>query len=129
MRSVILNTKLVVRYTVPMGKTFCLARTGLGFEGYSCCLCAEHGQVFRDEYNKLMPRSPVVRNSETLGGLARARSANRQLETDEWWRKVIERSLDEMQYPPTSTSGHSREVLVEEKLDEHIFLAFRHKKH
>ena len=36
----------VARLGVPPGKWFCLARTGLGFSQYSCCVCGLHHEKF-----------------------------------------------------------------------------------
>jgi hypothetical protein len=36
----------VARLGVPPGKWFCLARTGLGYEKYSCCVCKRHSEAF-----------------------------------------------------------------------------------
>ena len=36
----------VAKLAVPPGKWFCLARTGLGFSQYSCCVCGLHHDVF-----------------------------------------------------------------------------------
>lgn len=36
----------VARLGVPPGKWFCLARTGLGYGKYSCCVCKKHSEAF-----------------------------------------------------------------------------------
>lgn len=36
----------VARLGVPPGKWFCLARTGLGYDKYSCCVCKRHSEAF-----------------------------------------------------------------------------------
>jgi len=36
----------VAKLAVPPGKWFCLARTGLGFGQYSCCVCGLHHDTF-----------------------------------------------------------------------------------
>ena len=36
----------VARLGVPPGKWFCLARTGLGYAQYSCCVCGMHHEKF-----------------------------------------------------------------------------------
>ena len=36
----------VAKLAVPPGKWFCLARTGLGFSQYSCCVCGLHHEIF-----------------------------------------------------------------------------------
>ena len=36
----------VAKLAVPPGKWFCLARTGLGYSKYSCCVCGLHHDIF-----------------------------------------------------------------------------------
>lgn len=43
----------VARLAVPPGKWFCLARTGLGYSQYSCCVCKAHHEVFAKHWNRL----------------------------------------------------------------------------
>lgn len=40
----------VARIGVPPGKWFCLARTGLGYKQYSCCVCGLHNDVFHKHW-------------------------------------------------------------------------------
>ena len=42
----------VARLGVPPGKWFCLARTGLGYPQYSCCVCQLHDDTFRKFWNQ-----------------------------------------------------------------------------
>lgn len=43
----------VAKLAVPPGKWFCLARTGLGFSQYSCCVCGLHHEVFSKHWAEL----------------------------------------------------------------------------
>ena len=43
----------VARLGVPPGKWFCLARTGLGYGQYSCCVCGAHHDAFSRNWRKL----------------------------------------------------------------------------
>ena len=64
----------VARLGVPPGKWFCLARTGLGYSQYSCCVCGMHHEKFSEKW---------LSN--------RFRYEN----TDEGWRSRLEKSIDD----------------------------------
>ena len=49
----------VARLGVPPGKWFCLARTGLGFEQYSCCVCHMHHENFEKHWRQLKCMHPL----------------------------------------------------------------------
>lgn len=46
MKKISFSFSAVAQLGVPPGKWFCLARTGLGYSEYSCCVCKLHHSVF-----------------------------------------------------------------------------------
>lgn len=51
-RIVSFSITAVARLGVPPGKWFCLARTGLGYGQYSCCVCGAHHDKFAMNWEK-----------------------------------------------------------------------------
>jgi len=92
----------VARLGVPPGKWFCLARTGLGYGQYSCCVCGAHHDAFAKNWN--MNRA----------------------ETD--WKKRIEKTVDgtlvDMKYHEPSEERNDRTsdvAVMKERINNLLF--------
>ena len=55
MKTISFAFSAVARIAVPPGKWFCLARTGLGYKQYSCCVCGLHSDVFHKHWSMANP--------------------------------------------------------------------------
>jgi hypothetical protein len=52
MKKISFSFSAVAKLGVPPGKWFCLARTGLGYSEYSCCVCKLHQSVFLKHWER-----------------------------------------------------------------------------
>lgn len=75
------SVSVIARLGVPPGKWFCLARTGLGFSQYSCCVCGLHHGIFTKYWNE---------------------SRNRQHDWEKRLLTAIDKTLIELKYGSSS---------------------------
>ena len=92
----------VAKLGVPPGKWFCLARTGLGYGRYSCCVCGAHHDAFMEGWKQ----------------------EKRDLDWTNRLNKAVEYTLQKMQYyePSLEKPDRSGDIqVIKERIQELVF--------
>lgn len=102
MTIVSVSISAVAKLGVPPGKWFCLARTGLGYGQYSCCVCGDHHNAYMEEWK-------------------------RGKDKPDWttrFNDAVESTLLKMQYyePSTDNPDRSRDIkILKERIQDLVF--------